>query len=153
MTDSPVTNRPDPATRPPTVTWALRLWLISGGLLIVLGVASIITNIVGSGWDFGVVAVAILVAVVGLAYVLLARKAYCEPQWRGALAALTIVAVAMLLVLTVGFQAAGLAVVLFAAVIGLFGSILAYRPDADAWFNGRDPNEPKPEKSGKKRRK
>ena len=44
----------------------------------------------------------------------------------------------MLLVLTIGFQSPGLAGVLAAAVIGLGGTILAYRPASDAWFNGRD---------------
>ena len=143
--------RPDPATRPNTVTWALRLWLISGALLVVIGVTTLVLSLFDGGWDMGVIAVEFMVTAVGLAYVALARRAFCEPQWRGALAALTVVAVAMLLILAVGFRSPGLAVVLAAAVIGLFGSLFAYRPDADAWFTGKDPDDEPAPKSKKRR--
>ncbi|WP_298446466.1 hypothetical protein [Gordonia sp. (in: high G+C Gram-positive bacteria)] len=136
MTDA-ATAKPDPARRPNTVRWALRLWLTSGVLLMILGVISIITSAFGAGWHLGDLAVAVIVVGIGLVYASLARKAYCQPQWRGSLAALTVVVVIMVLVLTIGYQSPGLAVVLAAAVVGLAGSILAYRPDADAWFNCR----------------
>ncbi len=129
---------PDPATRPGSVRWALRLWLLSGLLLAALGVSAIVTTVLDAGWDFGLLAVAVLVLVVGLIYVSLSRKACRAQQWRGSLAALTCVVVVMLLVLTIGFGSPGLSTVLGAAVIGMIGSALAYRPDADAWFNGRD---------------
>lgn len=131
------TAKPDPAIRPNTVRWALRLWLTSGFLIAALGVVFIVLSLLETGWHLDRIAVAVLVLAVGLAYISLARKAYCVPQWRGSLAALTVVAVIMLLVLTIGFQSPALALILFAAVIGLAGSILAYRPDADAWFNCR----------------
>lgn len=129
---------PDLATRPGSVRWALRLWLLSGLLLAGLGVSAIVTALLDAGWDFGLLAVAVLVLVVGLIYISLSRKACRTQQWRGSLAALTCVVVAMLLVLTIGFGSPGLSAVLGAAVIGIIGSALAYRPDADAWFNGRD---------------
>lgn len=130
--------RPDPAARPTQVMWALRLWLISGALLIALGVWGVVATMLDTGWDFGVIAVAVLFIVVGAAYIVLSRNACTIVQWRGALAALTCVVVAMLLVLTIGFADASLALVLAASVVGLFGSLLAYRPEADAWFTGRD---------------
>jgi len=131
-------NKPDPANRPTQVMWALRLWLISGALLIALGVWGVVATMLDTGWDFGVIAVAVLFIVVGAAYIVLSRNACTIVQWRGALAALTCVVVAMLLVLTIGFADASLALVLAASVVGLFGSLLAYRPEADAWFTGRD---------------
>ncbi|MFM9378422.1 hypothetical protein [Gordonia sp. VNK21] len=130
--------KPDPANRPTQVMWALRLWLISGALLIALGVWGVVATMLDTGWDFGVIAVAVLFIVVGAAYIVLSRNACTIVQWRGALAALTCVVVAMLLVLTIGFADASLALVLAASVVGLFGSLLAYRPEADAWFTGRD---------------
>ncbi|GAA3951234.1 hypothetical protein [Gordonia caeni] len=138
MTEQAVAFTPDPATRPKTVRWALRLWLVSGVLLVALGVVSIITTLLGAGWHLDVLGIGVLVIILGLCYLMLSRKACLVPQWRGSLAALSGVSVVMLLVLTIGFQSPGLAGVLAAAVIGLGGTILAYRPTADAWFNGRD---------------
>jgi len=132
------TYKPDPADRPQQVIWARRLWLISGGLLIGLGIWGVIATVLDTGWDLGIISVAVIMAVVGFAYIALARNACAVPQWRGSLAALTCVVVIMLLVLTIGFADPSLALVLGAAVLGLFGSILAYRPEADAWFTGRD---------------
>ncbi|MFT4086808.1 MAG: hypothetical protein QM658_06565 [Gordonia sp. (in: high G+C Gram-positive bacteria)] len=130
---------PDPAKRPKLVTWALRLWVASGVLLIAIGVLAEISTAVNVGLRFGELAIGVLVVIVGAAYCLLARRAYTgHVQWRGSLAALTCVVVAMLLIVTIGFASAGFAVLLAAAVIGLFGSLLAYRPEADAWFNGKD---------------
>lgn len=134
---------PDPATRPTTVRWALRLWMLAGVLLIGLGVSGIVTMALGAAeWHFGDLAVAVVVLLAGLVYVSLSRKACRAQQWRGPLSALTCVMVLMLLVLTIGFASAGLSAVLGAAVVGMIGSALSYRPDADAWFNGRDLCEP-----------
>ena len=117
------------------MVWALRLWLLSGALLIALGVLAVVADIVNLGLEFGVLAVDCLVIVLGVAYFLLAAKTYRGAvEWRSSLSALTCVVVAMLLPLTIGFQSPGLAVVLASAVIGLFGSLLAYRPPADRWF-------------------
>ena len=132
---------PDPATRPTQVRWAFGLWLLSGLLLVVLGVISLVAEAFQSRWNLGVLAVEVLIGAVGLAYILLARKATCVPQWRGSLAALTFVVVVMVLVLTIGFQSPGLAVVLAVTTIGFAGTVLAYRPKADAWFNGSESDE------------
>lgn len=128
-------RRPDPKDRPAQVVWALRLWMLSGALLLALGVLGIIADSINLGLDFGVLAVDFLVTVLGVAYFLLGAKTYRGAvQWRSSLSALTCVVVAMLLPLTIGFQSGGLALVLASAVVGLFGSVLAYRPRADRWF-------------------
>ncbi len=117
------------------MVWALRLWMASGVLLIGLGAFGIVADAVSLGFDFGILAVDFLILILGVAYLLLGAKTYRGAvQWRSSLSALTCVVVAMLLPLTIGFQSAGLAVVLAAAVVGLFGSVLAYRPLADRWF-------------------
>lgn len=128
-------ERPDPKDRPSQVVWAFRLWLTSGALLIALGVLAVVADTVNLGLEFGVLAVDCLVIILGVGYFLLAAKTYRGAvEWRSSLSALTCVVVAMLLPLTIGFQSGGLAVVLASAVIGLFGSLLAYRPLADKWF-------------------
>ncbi|WP_132992245.1 hypothetical protein [Gordonia zhaorongruii] len=129
-------EKPDPNDRPSLVVWALRLWMLSGALLIALGVLTIIDHSVNFGFEFGPLAIGVLIVLLGVAYFLLGANTYRgELQWRSSLSALTCVVVAMLLPLTIGFQSPGLAIVLAVAVIGLVGSILAYRPKSDAWFN------------------
>lgn len=109
--------------------------MISGALLIALGVLGVIDDVVKLGFDFGVLAIDVLVMILGVAYFLLGAKTYRGAvQWRSSLSALTCVVVAMLLPLAIGFQSPGLALVLASAVVGLFGSVLAYRKPADQWF-------------------
>ncbi|MCF8604771.1 hypothetical protein L5I01_15545 [Gordonia sp. HY442] len=128
-------DKPNPDDRPSLVGWALRLWMISGALLIALGVLTIIDHSVNVGLEFGPLAIGVLIVLIGVAYFLLGAKTYRgELQWRSSLSALTCVIVALLLPLTIGFQSPGLAIVLVVAVIGLAGSVLAYRPASDAWF-------------------
>ena len=128
--------KPDPNDRPSLVVWALRLWMISGALLVALGVLTIIEESASVGLEFGPLAIGVLIVLVGIAYFLLGSKTYRgELQWRSSLSALTCVIVALLLPLTIGFQSPGLAIVLAVAVVGLAGSVLAYRPASDAWFN------------------
>ena len=130
------TEKPNPDDRPGLVVWALRLWMLSGALLIALGVLTIVFETVRVGFEFGPVAIGVLVVLVGVAYFLLGGKTYRgELQWRSSLSALTCVIAVLLLPLTIGFQSPGLAIVFAAAVVGLAGSILAYRPTSDAWFN------------------
>lgn len=127
--------KPNPDDRPSLVGWALRLWMISGALLVALGVLTIVDHSVSVGLEFGPLAIGVLIVIVGVAYFLLGAKTYRgELQWRSSLSALTCVIVALLLPLTIGFQSPGLAIVLAVAVIGLAGSVLAYRPASDAWF-------------------
>lgn len=142
-------QRPDPRDRPTQVVWALRLWMISGALLIALGVLGVVFDVIDVGFDFGRLSIDVLVAILGLAYLLLGAKTYRGAvQWRSSLSALTCVVVAMLLPLSIGFQSEGLAIVLASAVVGLLGSVLAYRPLADHWFKcqlGDCPDDDAPE--------
>ncbi|GAB33136.1 hypothetical protein [Gordonia otitidis] len=127
------------------VTWAYRCWIASGVLLGLLGVGYIVAGIFAAGPTLLPIGIGIIVIAVGVAYVLLGSKAYVgDARWRSSLAALTLVVVIMLVLLSFGDPA--LAFTLLAAVIGLFGSLLAYRPEADAWFNAGSPPEC-PEKS------
>ncbi|MFT4125493.1 MAG: hypothetical protein QM662_04610 [Gordonia sp. (in: high G+C Gram-positive bacteria)] len=132
-------TNPDPALRPHLVTWAYRCWVISGGLLAVLGAGYVVVGVVGSGPTLAPVGIGFLVAAVGAAIVLLGTKAFTgDERWRSSLAALTLVVVVMLLILS--FVINLLALALLAAVVGLFGSLLAFRPESDAWFTGKDPS-------------
>lgn len=132
-------TRPDPHTRPKLVTWAYRCWLIAGGLLVALGVLGIIGGILTDGPTFGPVSIGVLVAVIGIAYILMSSKVYTgDARWRSSLSALTLVVVAMLLFFSVGFSPA-FAFPLLAALIGVFGSMLSYRPDSEEWFTGEKP--------------
>ncbi len=138
---------PDPALRPKLVVWAYRCWLTSGALLIALGALVIV---VSAASDTGTVTSGVLgamVAVVGVGYILLGSKAYTgDTRWRSSLAALTLVVVAMLLFLSLGMNF--FAFPLLAGIIGLFGSLLAYRPPAETWYTGKEP-EPKTPRSRK----
>ncbi|UPG69152.1 hypothetical protein [Gordonia hongkongensis] len=139
---------PDPALRPTLVVWAYRCWLVSGVLLVALGALVIVVSAVS---DTGTVTSGVLgamVAVVGVGYILLGSKAYTgDVRWRSSLAALTLVVVAMLLFLSLGMNF--FAFPLLAGLVGLFGSLLAYRPPAEAWYTGKEP-EPKTPRSRKK---
>ena len=138
MSGPPEGFTPEPLTRPVLVRWAYRLWLASGCLLAAVGIVSIVLTVLDSGWELGLLAVAILVTAVGLVYLPMARKAVLHHQGRGVIASLTVVVTVMVLVLTIGFQSGELALVLFISVLGFAGSVLAYRPTADAWYNGTD---------------
>ncbi|MGC4934359.1 hypothetical protein ACLQ3C_11830 [Gordonia sp. DT30] len=143
------THKPDPAQRPNVVAWAYRCWLVSGALLVILGIVYVVLGVVLSGPTLIPVGIGVVVAIVGGAYGFLGTNAYAgDIRWRSSLAALTLVAVIMLLVLS--FLAPILAFALIAGIIGLFGSLLAYRPQGDAWFTGKDPataNESRPGKN------
>lgn len=143
-------TKPDPANRPSVVVWAYRCWVVSGALLMALGAVYVVIGVVATGQTLAPVGIGILVAALGVAYVFLGTKTYPgDERWRSSLAALTLVAVIMLLILT--FLAPLLAFALLAGIIGLFGSLLAYRPESDAWFSGKDPSEvvkPGTQKSG-----
>ncbi|WP_238421445.1 hypothetical protein [Gordonia sp. 'Campus'] len=148
---------PDPAQRPKLVVWAYRCWLVSGSLLVALGALVIVLSALD---DSGTVASGVLgamVAVVGVAFILLGSKAFTgDARWRSSLSALTLVVVAMLLFLSVGLGSPVFALALIAGIIGLFGSLLAYRPPSETWYTGKAPEpekhaEPK-NRSGRKKR-
>ncbi|GAA3700530.1 hypothetical protein [Gordonia hankookensis] len=134
---------PDPAERPKLVVWAYRCWTVSGGLLVALGVLFIVLGIVSSGPTLLPIGVGIIVAVIGVCYFLIGSKAFVgDARWRSSLSALTLVVVIMLLIVSFGLPI--LAFALVAALVGLFGSLLAYRPESEAWYAATNP--PKPSK-------
>ncbi|WP_051198164.1 hypothetical protein [Gordonia shandongensis] len=133
-------QRPDPKDRPKLVVWSLRLWLIAGSLLVTLGVLGVLVDtFFTSGFDFGVVGIDILIVLLGALYYVMGANSYRGVlQWRSSFSALTCVVVPLVLAMAIGFGASagmwGLWLVLVAAVIGLAGTYLAYRPAADRWF-------------------
>ncbi|GAA1479639.1 hypothetical protein GCM10009624_00790 [Gordonia sinesedis] len=134
-------TNPDPAQRPALVSWAYRCWVVSGALLAALGVLFIVGGVLSSRATLLPVGVGVIIVAVGVAYVLLGTKAYTgDARWRSSLAALTLVVVVILLFLSFGVMS--LAFALLAAIVGLFGSLLAYRPEAETWYTGEEP-EPK----------
>lgn len=130
-------TKPDPAQRPRVVVWAYRCWLLAGALLVILGVVYAVLAVIVPGPTLLPVGIGVLIAAIGAAEAFIGTKAYTgDERWRSSLAALTLVAVIMLLILS--FLESLLAFALLAAVIGLFGSLLAYRPEGDAWFTGKN---------------
>ncbi|MCR5977767.1 hypothetical protein GDN83_08440 [Gordonia jinghuaiqii] len=141
---------PDPEQRPKLVVWAYRCWLASGALLVLLGALVVILSAVADSGTVASGVLGVMVIVVGVAYVLLGSKAFTgDVRWRSSLSALTLVVVAMLLFLSVGLGSPLFALALIAALIGLFGSLLAYRPDPETWYTGKAP-EPKKSRPRKK---
>lgn len=109
-------TNPDPAQRPKLVVWAYRCWVTGGGLLVILGIGFVILGALSTMSTLGPVAVGFMVAIVGVAYILMGSKAYVgDERWRSSLAALTLVVVAMLLVIS--FLANLLAFALVAGII------------------------------------
>ncbi|MEO9326853.1 hypothetical protein [Gordonia aurantiaca] len=131
---------PDPAQRPKLVVWAYRCWLASGLLLGLLGALVLVVSVFDDSGTVASGALGVLVLVVGVAYILLGSKAFTgDARWRSSLSALTLVVVAMLLFLSVGLGSPLFALTLVAGIIGLFGSLLAYRPDSERWYTGKEP--------------
>lgn len=134
-------SSPDPATRPRVLVWAHRCWLLSGALLVLLGIAFVVLGFVIDGSTIEPVGIGLLTALVGAAYLLMSTRVFAgDLRWRSSLAALTLVAVIMLLIVSFVWNVVALA--LLAAIIGLFGSLLAFRPESDAWFTGVEPTTP-----------
>ncbi|MDY6809004.1 hypothetical protein GIY30_01550 [Gordonia sp. HNM0687] len=132
---------PDPARRPKQVSWAYRCWTISGGLLVALGVFYVILGIIASGPVLLPVGLGVIVGAVGVAFVMLGSKAFLgDARWRSSLSALTLVVVVLLLFLSFGIPI--LAFALLAALVGLFGSLLAFRPESETWYSTDDPDAP-----------
>ncbi|RPA65946.1 hypothetical protein EF294_02310 [Gordonia oryzae] len=124
------------------MVWAYRCWLLAGALLMILGIGYVVLAVITPGPTLLPVGIGVLIAAIGAAEAFIGTKAYTgDERWRSSLAALTLVAVIMLLILS--FAASLLACALLAAIIGLFGSLLAYRPEGDAWFTGKSPADTK----------
>ncbi|MFT4044994.1 MAG: hypothetical protein QM673_17670 [Gordonia sp. (in: high G+C Gram-positive bacteria)] len=142
---SPDPASPDPAQRPKLVVWAYRCWLIGAAVLGLVGTGCILLGIFARGASLLPVGLGIFVVAIGIAFVVLGTKTYVgDARWRSSLAALTMVVVLMLVFVSLVWNV--MAFALLGAVIGLTGSMLAYRPDADIWFGGT----PQPAQSAKK---
>jgi hypothetical protein len=133
--------KPDPDTRPNLVTWAYRLWLASGTGIAALGIAGAIAGFLVDGSTLAPVGIGVLLTAVGVAFVLMGSRAFVgDARWRSSLAALTLVVVVMLLLFSLMFMSPWFAIVLLVAIAGLFGSLLAYRPESEQWYTGEPPD-------------
>lgn len=126
-------------TRPPQVLWALRLWVTSGTALAALGLVTLVAGAVkGLGETIGV---GVILTVVGAGYCVAARKLANahDLRVRSSLAVTSLVVVVLLLMASLLIHGAALfPIALVVALIGLFGSLLAYRPESEAWFAQED---------------
>lgn len=117
--------------RPALVTWSYRLWYVGGALYAVCAIVWFALSV--GDHPAAAVPIGLLLLAIGLGVIALARKVSpADTRWRSALAALTLVVTVLSMVGAV----AGLGpLFVIAAVIGLIGSICAYRPAAEEWFN------------------
>lgn len=122
----------EPAVPPKLVRLAYRLWLAAAVIVIVAGVLTLVVNNTVTGFLFG-----IFFVVVGVVVGVLARQTYPgDPRWRSSLSVLLLVLAALSIFGSVVFGPA-LAMVLLGAIIGLAGSMAAYRPASEPWFADR----------------
>ncbi|GAA1884834.1 hypothetical protein LX12_003036 [Williamsia serinedens] len=119
----------DPST-PKQALWAMRLWMASGVLLLVTAVYSLVVGIAaGSAFPIGLAVVCVIAGAVTL--VLRRRAGAGDPRWRSSVAVLTLVVTVLGMLLAVLL---GIPFVLLCGLVGLVGSMLAYRPAAEPWF-------------------
>lgn len=130
MSSKPV----EPAARPALVTRAYWLWTISGALMAIYGVAFVIVSLIeGVG---GTVAVGLFYVAIGAALIAAARRVVAgDPRWRSALAVFTLMLV--FLGILGSFLTKGAALPLLFSLIALIGSMMAYRPSSDPWFEAK----------------
>ncbi|NMO03907.1 hypothetical protein HH308_22085 [Gordonia sp. TBRC 11910] len=127
------------STRPTQVLWALRLWVTSGTVLAALG---LVTLVAGAIKVFGeTIAIGVILTLIGAGYCVAARKLAIahDLRVRSSLAVTSLVVVVLLLMASLLIHGAALfPIALVVALIGLFGSLLAYRPESEAWFAQED---------------
>ncbi|WP_020107828.1 hypothetical protein [Nocardia sp. 348MFTsu5.1] len=130
MSSKPV----EPAARPALVTRAYWLWTISGALIAVYGVAFVIVSLIeGVG---GTVALGVFYVAIGGALIAAARRVVSgDSRWRSALAVFTLMLV--FLGILGSFLTKGAALPLLFSLIALIGSMMAYRPSSDPWFEDK----------------
>ena len=123
-------NPPVDGATPKQARWAMRLWLASGVLLLVTAVYSLIVGIAaGSAFPIGL---AVVCLIAGVVTIVLGRRAGAgDPRWRSSVAVLTLVVTVLGMLLAVLL---GIPFVLLCGLVGLVGSLLAYRPAAEPWF-------------------
>jgi len=117
--------------RPALVTWSYRLWYIGGALYAVCAVIWFAVSV--GDHPAAAIPIGLVLLAIGLGVIALARRVSpADSRWRSALAVLTLVVAVLSMVGAI----AGLGpLFVIAAVIGLIGSICAYRPAAEEWFN------------------
>ncbi|MGV9825887.1 hypothetical protein [Gordonia sp. NPDC003429] len=142
---------PDPAKRPMLVVWAYRCWLISAVLLGLLGVGYILIGIFADGATLVPVGLGAFVLAIGVAVAMMGTKSYTgDVRWRSSLAALTLVATLMLVFISLVWNV--MAFALLAAVVGLVGSLLAYRPESETWYTETpDTDKPRGDRANRKK--
>lgn len=128
MSSKPV----EPAAPPTLVTRAYWLWTISGALMGLYGIGLIVASLIeGIG---GFVALGVFFTAIGAALIFAARKAFPgDQQWRSALAVFTLMLVALGIMSSFLIKGAAALPLLF-SVIALIGSMMAFRPSSDPWF-------------------
>ncbi len=119
--------RSDPVT-PKQAIWAVRLWTVSGAFFLV---SAAILFVVGYSSTFAI-GVGVLSAAVGVAVFVLSRRASTgDPRWRSTIAVFTLTVTVIGMLLSV---VSSNPLLLISGLIGLVGSMLAYRPSAEPWF-------------------
>ncbi|GAA2064052.1 hypothetical protein [Williamsia deligens] len=119
-----------PASTPRQALWAGRLWLASGVVLVVTAIWALVVGILNTSAFF--VGIAVVSVAAGAATVVLGRRAGLgDPRWRSTVAVLTLVVTILGMLLAVLL---GIPFVLIGGLLGLVGSMLAYRPAAEPWF-------------------
>ena len=131
MSSKPV----EPAAPPTLVTRAYWMWTISGALMGLYGIGLIVASLIeGIG---GFVALGVFFAAIGAALIFAARKALPgDQQWRSALAVFTLMLVALGIMASFLIKGAAALPLLF-SVIALIGSMMAFRPSSDPWFEDK----------------
>ena len=131
MSSKPV----EPAAPPTLVTRAYWLWTISGALMGLYGVGLIVASLIeGIG---GFVALGVFFTAIGAALIVAARKAFPgDPRWRSALAVFTLMLGRLGIMASFLIKGAAALPLLF-SVIALIGSMMAYRPSSDPWFEDK----------------
>ncbi|MGU3291929.1 hypothetical protein [Williamsia sp. M5A3_1d] len=117
---------------PPMAVWAARLWLASAVLFGASAVWFLLIGI-GSGSAFGIGLGVISIAIAAAVFVLGRRAATPDARWRSTVSVLTlVVTMAGMLVAVLFFDP----FLLVSGLVGLVGSMMAYRPAAEKWFTG-----------------
>ncbi|MGJ0117970.1 hypothetical protein ACQ7HM_02085 [Williamsia sp. MIQD14] len=117
---------------PTMAVWAARLWLASAVLFGVSAVWFLWIGI-GSGSAFGIGLGVISIAIAAAVYILGRRAATPDARWRSTVSVLTlVVTMAGMLVAVLFFDP----FLLVSGLVGLVGSMMAYRPAAEKWFTG-----------------
>ena len=131
MSSKPV----EPAAPPKLVTRAYWLWTVSGALMTLYGIWLIIASVMEDAGGF--IAVGVFFVAVGGVLIAGARKVVPGDQrWRSALVMFTLMLVALGIIASFLIKAVAALPLLF-SVVALAGSMMAYRPSSEPWFESK----------------